>query len=121
MKNFKKKWLISASSGIFGKILPIIFGIGIGIVGKQFFSVSIDSDITKGVMGIAAFVIALVAIFFTVLICVEFPLILEWFAYRRESENEKIQLENENLQLENENLKLKSELQEKKSQRDNDE
>ena len=114
MKNFRKKWFISASSGIFGKILLIIFGFGVGIVGSQFFSVSIDSDIIKVVMGVAAFVIGLVAILLTVMICVEFPQILEWFAYRRESENE-------NLQLENENLKLKLELQEKQSQPDNDE
>ena len=110
MKNFRKKWVISASSGIFGKILLLILGFGVGIVGKQFFSVSIDKDIIAG----AGFVVGLVVILFTVMICMEFPLILEWFAYKRESENEK-------LQLENENLKLKLELQKKQSQPDNNE
>lgn len=85
MRNFGKKWFISASSGIFGKILLIIFGFGVGIVGSQFFSGSIDSDIIKVVMGVAAFVIGLVAILFSVMICVEFPQLLEWFAYRRAS------------------------------------
>ena len=72
-------------------------------------SVPIDKDIIVG----AGFFIGLIALLFTGLICMEFPLILEWFAHKRESENEK-------LQLENENLKLKLELQEKQSQRDND-
>ena len=70
----------------------------------------IDKDIIIGAGGF----IGIIALLFTVMICAELPLILQWFAYSRESENE-------NLQLENENLKLKSDLQEKQSQRDNDE
>ena len=110
MKNFKEKWFISASSGMLGKILLVIFGLSAGLVGSQFFSVPIDKDIIAG----AGIVIGIVVILFTIMIIFSFPLILEWLADRRESENER-------LQLENENLKLKLELQEKQSQPDNDE
>ena len=110
MKNFGKKWFISASSGILGRILLVVLCLGAGFVGGQYISVPIDKDIIVG----AGFVVGFVVILFTITICVEFPQILEWFTYRRESENEK-------LQLENENLKLKLELQEKQSQPDNDE
>lgn len=107
MKNFGKKWFISASSGILGRILLVVLCLGAGFVGGQYISVPIDKDIIVGV----GIIIGVVAILFTVTICVEFPQILEWFAYRRESEKEESKLKNENLQLENENLKLKLELQ----------
>ena len=32
MRNFGKKWFISASSGILGKILLVAFGLGVGFV-----------------------------------------------------------------------------------------
>ena len=102
MKNFGKRWVISASSGI--------FCLGAGVVGGQYISVPMDKDIIIG----AGVFIGIIALLFTLLICTELPLILEWFAYKRESENEK-------LQLENENLRLKLELQEKQFQRENDE
>ena len=117
MKNFRKKWFISASSGIFGKIALVLLCLGAGVVGGQYLSVPIDKDIIIG----AGVFIGLIALLFTVLIFTEFPLILEWFTHKRASENEKIQLENEKIQLENENLRLKLELQEKQSQRENDE
>ena len=107
MKNFGKKWFISASSGILGKILLVAFGLGVGFVGSQFISVPIDSDIIKG----AGIVVGFVVIWFAIFSPMFFPMILEFFAYRRESENEQIKLKNENLQLENENLKLKLELE----------
>ena len=107
MKNFKKKWFISASSGMLGKILLVVFGLSAGFVGGQFISVPIDKDIIAG----AGVVIGIVVILFAIVISASFPLILEWLADRRESENER-------LQLENENLKLKLELREKQ---DNDE
>ena len=110
MKNFGKKWVISASSGILGKIVLVLLCLGAGVIGGQYISVPIDKDIIIG----AGVFIGVIALFFTFMIFIELPLILQWFAYRRESENEK-------LQLENENLKLKLELQEKLSQRDNDE
>ena len=109
MENFGKKWFISASSGLLGRILLVGFGLGAGIVGSQFISVPIDSSIIKG----AGVVAGVILILLTIMIMVELPLILQWFAYRRDSENEK-------LQLENENLKLKLELQEKQSKPDND-
>ena len=117
MRNFGKKWFISASSGILGRILLVGFGLGAGIVGSQLISVPIDSSIIKG----AGVVVGIIALLFAVMICAELPMILQWFASRRESDNENLQLENENLQLENENLNLKLKLQEKQSQPDNDE
>lgn len=110
MKNFKKKWFISASSGIFGKILLVFLGLGAGVVGGQFISVPIDKDI---IMGSGLF-IGIIALFLAFLSPYILAMILEWLAHRRESENKR-------LQLENENLKLKLELQEKQSQPDNDE
>lgn len=110
MQNFRKKWIISASSGIFGKIVLVLLCLGAGVVGGQYISVPIDKDIIIGAGAVAGFVV----MFLTFMIWMELPLILQWFADRRESENEK-------LQLENENLKLKLELQEKQSQVDNDE
>ena len=95
MKNFGKKWFISASSGILGRILLVVLCLGAGFVGGQYLSVPIDKDIIVGV----GFVIGFVVILFTLLIYAEFPLILEWFTHKRASENEKIQLENENLRL----------------------
>ena len=110
MKNFGKRWVISASSGILGKIVLVLLCLGAGIVGGQYISVPIDKDIIIG----AGVFIGIIALLFTVMICAELPMILQWFAYRRESDNEKRQLENEN-------LKLKLELQEKQSLPDNDE
>ena len=110
MKKFWTKWVISASSGIFGKIALVLFCLVAGVVGGQYISVPIDKDIIAG----AGFVIGIIALFLTFLSPYLLAMILGWLADKRESENEK-------LQLENENLKLKLELQEKQSQRDNDE
>ena len=107
MKNFKKKWFISASSGIFGKILLVFLGLGAGYVGSTFISLPIDKDILKGI----GFIVGMVVFIFSFGAFIYFLDFLEWLAHRRESENER-------LQLENENLKLKLELQEKQ---DNDE
>ena len=93
MENFGKNWFISASSGILGKILLVVFCFGAGVVGGQFISVPIDKYILKDVVFIVSMVIAILA--FGGILYV--PLILEWLARRRESENE--------------NLKLKLELQ----------
>ena len=102
MKNFKKKWFISASSGILGRILLVVFCLGAGVVGGQFISVPIDKDIIIG----AGFFIGFIALFLAFLSPYILGMILEWLADKRESENKR-------LQLENENLKLKLELKEK--------
>lgn len=108
MKDFRKKWFISASSGIFGKILLVFLGLGAGYVGRTFISLPIDKDILKGV----GFIVGMVVFIFSIGAFIYFLDFLEWLAHRRESENER-------LQLENENLKLKFQLQQ--FQRDNDE
>ncbi|MCY4554149.1 MAG: hypothetical protein OXC79_10790 [Candidatus Poribacteria bacterium] len=109
MNNFGKKWFISASSGILGKIVLVLLCFGAGVVGGNFISVPIDKDI---IIGAGSF-IGFIAVFFAFISPYILAMILEWLSDRRESENE-------NLQLENENLKLKLELQEKQSQPDND-
>ena len=48
MKNFGKRWVISASSGILGKIVLVLLCLGAGIVGGQYISVPIDKDIIIG-------------------------------------------------------------------------
>lgn len=107
MRNFGKKWFISASSGIFGRILLVVLCLGAGFVGGQYISVPIDKDIIIG----AGVFIGMITLFFPFLSPYILAMILEWLADKRKSENE-------NLQLENENLKLKLELQEKQAQRD---
>ena len=109
----KKQGKIAAGtiSNVLGRLIaPGFWGLGAGYVGSQFISLPIDKDVIRG----AGFVLGFVVILFAIVISFSFPLILEWLADRRESENER-------LQLENENLKLKLELQEKQSQPDNDE
>lgn len=110
MKDFRKKWFISASSGIFGKILLVVLCLGAGFVGGQYISVPIDKDIIVG----AGLVIGIVVILFAFLSPYFLSMILEWSLHKG---NSKI----ESQKLENENLKLKLELQEKQSQPDNNE
>ena len=59
MKNFGKKWVISASSGIFDKILLVLLCLGAGVVVGQLISVPIDKDIIIG----AGFFIGIMALF----------------------------------------------------------
>ena len=117
MKNFGKKWFISASSGILGRILLVVLCLGAGFIGGQYISAPIDSEIIKG----AGIVVGIVVILFALTCTFAFPLILQWIADMRISNIEAQKLEHEKLQLENENLKLKLELQEKQSQPDNGE
>ena len=57
MKNFGKKMIIRASSGIFGRIQLVVFGLSVGFFGGQFISVPIDKDIIKGAGTVAAVVL----------------------------------------------------------------
>jgi len=105
MKNFGRKWFISASSGILGKTLLVILCLGAGFVGGQYISVPIDKDIIVG----AGLVIGFVVILFAFLSPYFLAMILEWSIHKG---NSKI----ESQKLENENLKLKLELQRQEQQ-----
>ena len=61
MKNFGKKWFISASSGILGRILLVVLCLGAGFVGGQYISVPIDKDIIVGAGVVIGFVVVLFA------------------------------------------------------------
>lgn len=105
MKNFGKKWFISASSGILGRILLVVLCLGAGFVGGQYISVPIDKDIIVG----AGVVIGFVVVLFAFLSPYFLSMILEWSIHKG---NSKI----ESQKLENENLKLKLELQRQEHQ-----
>ena len=47
MRNFGKKWFISASNGILGKILLVALCLRSGFVGGQYISIPIDKDILE--------------------------------------------------------------------------
>ena len=95
-----------------GKTLIVALCLGAGFVGGQYISLPIDREIIKG----AGIFIGIIALFITVFFPIWLPMILEWFAYKRDAEIKEKNLENENLQLENENLKLKLELQRQEQQ-----
>ena len=101
MKNFREKWLISASNGILGKIVLVTLGVGVGFIGKGFISMPIDSDIIRTIFFGFGFLL-----FMSV---VPLRFLLLFFADRRESDIDKMKLENEN-------LKLKLELQQQNQQ-----
>ena len=47
MRNFGKKWFISASNGILGKTLLVALCLRSGFVGGQYISIPIDKDILE--------------------------------------------------------------------------
>ena len=61
MRHFGKKWFISASNGILGKILLIALCVGAGFVSGQYISVPIDKDIIVGAGVVVGFVVILFA------------------------------------------------------------
>ncbi len=97
-KNFWKKWFLSASSGIFGRILLIIFCLTAGFVGSQYISIPIDKEIIAG----AGLFIGCITVFLTIFSPVWLGMIFEWSLEKRK--------------LENENLKLKLELQQQEQE-----
>ena len=110
MKNFWRKWIISASSGIFSRILILIVGVGAVYVGSKYITLPTDNVVIKEFIGLMRTIVLAV---YSILLF-KLPDILNW-------SNEKGKDKVKEKELENENLKLKLELQEKQSQRDNDE
>ena len=112
-KRNKEKIAAGTISNVLGRLIaPVVFGVGGVYAGSKIISSPLDDSIIKGAGTVAAIVVLLFAFTFGMY----FPLILEWLAYRRESDLEKIKLENENLKL-----KLELKRQEHQSPPDNDE
>ena len=111
MKNFKEKWFINASIGLFGRVVFYIFLLGGGIVGSVYLLPK-ENTIIKTITGTLPFVIG---------VCLaHLPSFLnslkEWAQDARNDRIKELELKNENLKLE---LELKQ--QEYQSQSDNDE
>ena len=111
MKNFRKKWFISASSGLFGRLLFLIIILGGGIVGSAYLLPE-ESRITKVIASLIQFVViyGMMNFFWNI------ETFKNWWSEGRETKIRE-------LELKNENLKLELELQQQKKQPtlDNDE
>ena len=111
MKNFGKKWFISASSGVLGKVLLVVFGLCAGFAGSKFISLPVDNTIVEKVLtGIFVVIVILIlpSFFLIMMYLLE---ILEWLRIKKEQENEGLELKNENLKLELELLREKRQSQ----------
>ena len=94
MKNFWSKWFISASSGIFGKLIFILILLAAGIVGSKYLLPE-ESAITKTVSSLITFLVITITIQFFVHI----NTFKEWAQERRQNEIKKLELEKEILEL----------------------
>ena len=95
MKNFGKKWFISASSGLFGKVIFVIVLLAAGIVGTAYLLPE-ESAITKSISALVTF--------FVITVTMQFFFNLntfkEWAQERRQDEIRKLELEKDILELE---------------------
>ena len=110
MKNFTKKWFISASSGIFGKLTFMITLLAGGVVGSTFF-VPQESELTKKLVDLTPFLVSYIVSGLPMYL----NMIRSWRREGKEDNFRELALKNENLQLENENLKLQLELKQQGS------
>ena len=113
MKNYGKKWFISASSGLFGKFVLAFVLLIAGTLGTVYLLPK-DSILVKAM----AYIIPTITMILSIGFFRNLNVFREWSSEARADKIKEQELENEKLQLENENLKLKLELQEK---RDNNE
>ena len=100
MRKFWSEWFISASSGLFGRILILIVGVGAVYVGSKYITLPVDNEITKEFIDLIyklCFMVYCILLF-------KMPDILGWL--RGKDRIKEKELENENLKLENKNLKL---------------
>ena len=119
MRKFWSEWFISASSGLFGRILILIVGVGAVYIGSKYITLPTDSVVIK------EFIDLMRTIVFAIygILLFKLPDILGWLSEKGKDRITEKELENENLKLENKNLKLELELQQQKKQStlDNDE
>ena len=118
MENFWSKWFISASSGIFSKLLFIIVLLGGGIVGSMYLLPE-QNALTKKLVSLTPFFVGYIASSLPMYL----GIIRNWRREAKEDNFRELELKNDNLKLENENLKLQLELrgQEQQSTPDNEE
>ena len=116
MKNFWSKWTISASSGLFGKVVLVVaVSIGAGYAGTKIIGMPEDSPVAQAIARLIPFYIPFVtSVFF-----MNLSLILNWLSERRESKIKESESKNEELRLQNEGLKLQKEILELEIQREN--
>ena len=107
MRNFGKKWFISASSGVLGKILLVVFGLCVGVAGSRFISLPVDNNLIEKILTGILFLIIISVFPFFFFVMVYFSEILEWLSVKNQQENKGLELKNEKLKLELELLREK--------------
>ena len=95
MKNFWSKWFISASSGLFGRLLFLIIILGGGIVGSAYLLPE-ESAITKTISSIMMFL----AVTVTLQFFFNLNTFKAWAQERRQDEIRKLELKKEIIELE---------------------
>ena len=95
MKNFGKKWFISASSGILGKILLVAFGLCVGFAGSKVVTFD-NAYVTTVIFGTLNFAV----VFSMVAFIRNLDTFKEWAQERRQDEIRKLELEKEIIELE---------------------
>lgn len=111
MKNFWSKWFISASSGIFSKLIFITVLLGGGIVGSMYLLPE-ESELTKKLVSLTPFFVGYIASSLPMYL----GIIRSWRREAKEDNFRELELKNENLQLENQKLKLELELRQQEQQ-----
>ena len=112
MRKFWSEWFISASSGLFGRILILIVGMSAIYFGSKYVALPIDNVVIKEFIDlIHTIVLAVYGI-----LLFKMPDILNWLSEKRKGRIKEQELRNENLKLENENLKLQLELRQQEQQ-----
>ena len=111
MKNFWSKWFISASSGIFSKLIFIIVLLGGGILGSIYLLPK-ESELTKKLVSLTPFFVGYIASSLPMYL----GIIRSWRREAKEDNFRALELKNENLQLENSKLKLELELRQQEQQ-----
>ena len=91
MKNFGKKWFISASSGLFGKVIFVIVLLAAaGIVGSVYLLPE-ESAMTRSI----SFLVSFLVITVTMQFFFNLHTLKEWAQERRQDGIKKLELENE--------------------------
>ena len=94
---FWKKMVISATSGLFGKIVLVVaVSLGIGFASTKFIALPEDSVIAKDLMRLLRFVVGVGL----GILAVSLPMILRWLSERRQDRIRELELKKEILELE---------------------
>ena len=95
MRKFLSEWFISASSGLFGRILILIVGVSAVYVGSKYIPLPTDNVVIKEFIGlIHTIVLAVYGI-----LLFKMSDILNWLSEKGKNRIKELELENENLKL----------------------